>query len=73
MTGISGSSARDGGIVERTREEARHFWSDAVDIRKDLQDLAGLEVELPQAEVKEQVGFLQRDPCSVSLPGSSRY
>jgi Putative Actinobacterial Holin-X, holin superfamily III len=53
MDGSNGD--RRSGLLDRTREEARYFWSDAVDIRSDLQELAAKEVELLGAEVREQV------------------
>jgi uncharacterized membrane protein YqjE len=60
MDRTNGSRDRAAGLLDRTREEARYFWSDAVDIRADLQELAAKEVELFQAEVKEQVSLVTR-------------
>jgi uncharacterized membrane protein YqjE len=51
----NGRSNGGSGLLERTKEEARFFWSDAAEIRGDLQELAAKEVELLGAEVREQV------------------
>jgi uncharacterized membrane protein YqjE len=48
------------GVLERTREEARFFWSDLTDAKDDLQELAAKEVELLRAEFDEQRSVVLR-------------
>jgi uncharacterized membrane protein YqjE len=59
MEGTNGTQSRSN-LLERTREEARFFWSDAVEIRGDLQELAAKEVQLLGAEVREQISHATR-------------
>jgi uncharacterized membrane protein YqjE len=48
------SNGHTPGIVERTREEARAFWTDFSEVRSELQALGQKEMELLRAEIAEQ-------------------
>ncbi|HUF53239.1 MAG TPA: phage holin family protein [Dehalococcoidia bacterium] len=51
---------QDASLLERAREEGSFFWSEVVEIRSELQELAVKEVELLGAELQEQIRHATR-------------